>query len=143
MSEWKEIQLGDCVHMMSGGTPSKANDDYWTGDIPWVSAKDLKSFFLNDAQDHITQEAAQNGTKIAPKNSILILVRGMTLHNDIPIGCPTRDMAFNQDVKAIIAKEDVIKSEYLAYFLLAKKPQLMGLVESASHGRQPLWRLVG
>jgi type I restriction enzyme, S subunit len=101
MSEWKDRRLGDCVQMLSGGTPSKNNDAYWKGDIPWVSAKDLKSFMLHDAQDHITQETAENGTKIAPENSILILVRGMTLHNDIPIGCLTRDMAFNQDVKAI------------------------------------------
>ncbi len=134
MSEWEDRRLGDCVQMLSGGTPSKANADYWNGHIPWVSAKDLKSFFLHDTQDHITQEAAQNGTKIAPKNSILILVRGMTLHNDLPIGCPTRDMAFNQDVKAIIADKNLIESKYLAYWLLANKLQLMGLVESASHG---------
>lgn len=134
MSEWEDRRLGDCVQMLSGGTPSKANDDYWNGDIPWVSAKDLKSFFLHDAQDHITKEAAQNGTKIAPKSSIFILVRGMTLHNDLPIGCLTREMAFNQDVKAIIADENLIESKYFAYWLLANKPQLMGLVESASHG---------
>lgn len=134
MSEWEERQLGDCVQMWSGGTPSKANNAYWNGDIPWVSAKDMKSFFLHDTQDHLTQEGAENGTKIAPKNSILILVRGMTLHNDLPIGCPTRDMAFNQDVKAIIADKTLIESRYLAYWLLANKPQLMGLVESASHG---------
>lgn len=134
MSDWEDRRLGDCVQMLSGGTPSKANHDYWNGDIPWVSAKDLKKFFLHDAQDHITQEAAQNETKIAPKNSTLILVRGMTLHNDLPIGCLTRDMAFNQDVKAIIADENLIESKYLAYWLLANKHQLMGLVESASHG---------
>lgn len=134
MSEWEDRRLGDCVQMLSGGTPSKAKADYWNGHIPWVSAKDLKSFFLHDTQDHITQEAAQNGTKIAPENSILILVRGMTLHNDLPIGCPTREMAFNQDVKAIIADKNLIESKYLAYWLLANKLQLMGLVESASHG---------
>lgn len=128
------MQLGDCVQILSGGTPSKVNKDYWNGDIPWVSAKDLKSFFLHDTQDHISLEAVENGTKIAPKGSIFVLVRGMTLHNDLPIAYPTRDMAFNQDVKALITNENLINNQYLIYWLLAHKLKLMRLVESASHG---------
>jgi type I restriction enzyme, S subunit len=134
MSEWKEIELGKCVNMISGGTPSKDNDDYWNGDISWASAKDLKSFLLHDTQDYITKIGSQNGTKIAPKGSILILVRGMTLHNDFPICCITKDMAFNQDIKAVIPDNSLINTEYLAYWMLSSKYHLMSLVESASHG---------
>jgi type I restriction enzyme, S subunit len=134
MSEWKEIELGKCVNMISGGTPSKDNDDYWNGDISWASAKDLKSFLLHDTQDYITKIGSQNGTKIAPKGSILILVRGMTLHNDFPICCITKDMAFNQDIKAVLPDNSLINTEYLAYWMLSSKYHLMSLVESASHG---------
>ncbi len=37
------VSFGDCVTMMSGGTPSKANAAFWQGDIPWVSCKDMTS----------------------------------------------------------------------------------------------------
>jgi type I restriction enzyme, S subunit len=94
----------------------------------------LKSFLLHDTQDHITEIGSRSGTKISPKGSILVLVRGMTLHNDFPICRITQDMAFNQDIKAIISNESILDTGYLAYWLLASKYQLMSLVESASHG---------
>lgn len=37
------VSFDDCVTMMSGGTPSKANAAFWQGDIPWVSCKDMTS----------------------------------------------------------------------------------------------------
>lgn len=94
----------------------------------------MKSFRLYETQDYITEEGAKNGTRIAPAGSILILVRGMTLHNDLPICVTMKDMAFNQDVKAILPNSEVINTEYLAYWLLANKPYLMSLVDAASHG---------
>jgi type I restriction enzyme S subunit len=118
---------------MSGGTPSKANAAYWTGDIPWVSAKDMKSFRLHDAEDHISPEAVGNGGKMVSAGDILLLVRGMTLHNDVPICMAMRDMAFNQDIKAIRAVAGV-DSAFLAYWLLAHKPDLLASVDSAGHG---------
>jgi len=131
--DWTTTTLADCADWMSGGTPSKANPAYWTGDIPWVSAKDMKSFRLRDAEDHISQEAVGNGGKMVRAGDILLLVRGMTLHNDVPICMAMRDMAFNQDIKAIRAVPGV-DSVFLAYWLLAHKPDLLASVDSAGHG---------
>ncbi|QIZ71237.1 restriction endonuclease subunit S [Oxynema aestuarii] len=133
-NKWTEKTLDECVLMLSGGTPSKRNPDYWNGNICWASAKDLKTFRLYETQDRITSKGASNGTRIAPKGSILILVRGMTLHKDVPISIVMQDMAFNQDIKAIIPDESIIDKSFLVYWLLAFKPYLMGLVDSASHG---------
>jgi len=70
---------------MSGGTPSKAISRYWLGEIPWISSKDCKEFYLSDSEDHITQEAVDNSsTNIAPKNSLLIVVRSSILIHSIP-----------------------------------------------------------
>ncbi|KAB8140731.1 restriction endonuclease subunit S [Chloroflexia bacterium SDU3-3] len=132
-SEWTRTTLGDCSMWYSGGTPSKANPTFWEGNIPWVSAKDMKSFYLHDTEDHLTEEGVQNGSRIAPAESILLLVRGMTLHNDLPICIIKQDMAFNQDVKAIIPNQN-INSNFLAYWFLAHKPTLLKMVDSASHG---------
>jgi len=132
-SEWPSVRLGDVVTLTSGGTPSKANPAYWGGDIPWVSAKDMKTLRLFAAQDTLTPTGAQCGTRVARAGSILILVRGMTLHNDVPICRAQVDMAFNQDVKAIIPGESV-DGDFLLYALLASKPRLLQGVDSSSHG---------
>ena len=44
-----------------------------------------------------------------------------------------REMTFNQDVKALVPHDHVVP-EFLAYWLLANKPDLLRLVDSASHG---------
>ena len=42
MSEkWKTFCLADIADMNSGGTPKSAVDEYYGGDIPWVSIADM------------------------------------------------------------------------------------------------------
>lgn len=130
---WQSRTLDECATFGSGGTPSKGRADFWTGTIPWVSAKDLKVFRLHDAEDHVTAEAIDAGSRLAPAGSIFLLVRGMTLHNDVPICVAMRDMAFNQDIKALTPKSGV-DATFLTYWLLSQKPSLLSSVDSAGHG---------
>ena len=131
--EWKDTTLGECAAWLSGGTPFKGNDEFWSGSIPWVSAKDMKSFRLHDAEGHISPLAVGSGGKLVPAGTILLLVRGMTLHNDVPICMVTREMAFNQDIKALRTAKNV-DGAFLAYWLLANKPDLLASVDHAGHG---------
>ncbi|MEH2413252.1 restriction endonuclease subunit S [Nostoc sp.] len=68
---WKNYTLGDCVNLLSGGTPSKSEAKYWGGTIPWVSCKDMKIDYLNDSQDHLTDIGAVNGTRLVSPGTIL------------------------------------------------------------------------
>lgn len=131
--DWAETTLGECATWLSGGTPFKGNQAFWCGSIPWVSAKDMKSFRLHDAEDHISPLAIGNGGKLVPAGTILLLVRGMTLHNDVPICMISRQMAFNQDIKALRPAQNV-DGAFLAYWLLANKPDLLASVDHAGHG---------
>ncbi len=131
--QWAMIPLEEVATFTSGGTPSKANDSYWNGDIPWISAKDLKSFYLRDSIDKITSTATSNGTRLVPEGSILILVRGMTLLKDVPVGVTTCPMAFNQDVRALVVKKE-FDARFIAYSLVNRKAELMSLVNVAGHG---------
>jgi type I restriction enzyme S subunit len=131
--KWKEITLGECAAWLSGGTPVKGNGAFWSGTIPWVTAKDMKSFRLDDAEDHISPLAVGSGGKLVPAGTILLLVRGMKLHNDVPICMVTREMAFNQDIKALRPAKNV-DGAFLAYWLLANKPDLLASVDHAGHG---------
>ena len=111
----KTLPLGAVVTFKSGGTPRKSTAEYWDGDFPWVSAKDLKAPVIVDSINHLstTGFAAAN---IAPADALLILVRGMTLHKDVPVSLAGRDVAFNQDIKALVVSEE-ISPKYLLYFL--------------------------
>jgi len=85
--EWTNTTLGSITDFLSGGTPAKDRADYWGGSIPWVSAKDMKSFRLEDTEDHLTNEGVHNGTRLVPSGTVLLLASGMTLLNDSNLRC--------------------------------------------------------
>jgi type I restriction enzyme S subunit len=130
---WRQVPLTELVTFKSGGTPSTQNPDYWGGEIPWISAKDFTSLRLSDSQLKVTMLGAQSGTRLVPAGTVLILVRGMTLHKDVPIGLTTQPMTFNQDVRALLPKNGV-SPEFLAYSLVASKQRLRQFVDTAGHG---------
>ena len=131
--EWQQLALGSLVDFQSGGTPSKDNPAFWNGSTPWVSAKDMKQLFLDDTEDHITTAATDDGAKVVSANTVLMLTRGMTLLNDVPICIVRRPMSFNQDVKALQPK-GALDGRYLPYLLLGNKYRLLGMVDLAGHG---------
>lgn len=105
--EWEERRLEELTDIQSGATPSKANPEFWNGTIPWISAKDMKRFFLEDAEDYISMAAVNSGARLVPPGTLLVLTRGMTLLKDIPICILRREMSFNQDVKGLRPKDGV------------------------------------
>jgi len=129
---WKVAQLGELAKFSSGGTPSKQNLDLWGGDEPWISGKDLKSHYLTSSIDKLTLKGFSSAKK-APAGASLILVRGMTLLKDFPVGYATREVAFNQDLKALIPNEN-IDGLFLSFLLVAEKEKVLKLVSVAGHG---------
>lgn len=129
---WTESELGELATFKSGGTPSKTNDAFWGGDFPWVSAKDLKSHLIGKAELGLTPAGAALANVALP-DAVLVLVRGMTLLKDVPIGFVTKPVAFNQDIKALIASPKV-SPLFLSYLLVERKQSIRALVNTANHG---------
>ena len=76
--EWEVKRLGEIGTFYGGGTPSKSIDEYWHGDIPWISSADLieNDIYWCNINRFITLEAVRNSsTQIIPQNSILIVTR--------------------------------------------------------------------
>ena len=136
------VSLEQAVNLLSGGTPPKSVPQYWGGTIPWASAKDMTGPRLRDTEDHITEAGLESRCRLAPIGATLVLVRGMTLLTDIPICTLYKDMAFNQDIKALLPKQ-ALDGKYLTYTLLCRKKELLNMVELAGHGtgRLPTDRL--
>ncbi|WNZ54702.1 restriction endonuclease subunit S [Microbulbifer sp. MKSA007] len=129
---WIATQIGDIAKFTSGGTPSKQNTEFWGGTEPWISGKDLKSHYLNSSIDTLTPQGFAKAKK-APEGASLILVRGMTLLNDFPVGYAEREVAFNQDLKALIPTNDV-NGLFLSFLLAGEKHKIRQLVSTAGHG---------
>ncbi|MDE0432821.1 MAG: restriction endonuclease subunit S [Bryobacterales bacterium] len=130
---WREATLDDVAEFLSGGTPAKSQTAYWNGSIPWVTAKDMKSFRLNDTVDHVTAEGLANGTREVPAGSVFLLTRGSALLKKLPVCVPGRSMAFNQDVKALRPRPSVYPG-FLPYLVLGNKERLLSLVDLTGHG---------
>ncbi|BAS37449.1 restriction endonuclease subunit S [Klebsiella pneumoniae] len=133
-SNWSVKKLGDLVTFLSGGTPSKSNKDYWNGEIPWISASSMQSTRYHDSDLRVTSLGSTNGTRLVPAETVLLLVRGGALHNKIPVGITTREVTFNQDVKALVPKSEDITPYYLLAWLISSRELLLGKVENTGIG---------
>ena len=112
--KWKWLTIGEIIEkIIGGGTPSKACEEYWNGDIPWASVKDLKGDVLSITKDRITQSGFHNSSSnLIPKGTLIICVR-MGLGK---ISINSIDVAINQDLKAIHVKDYLIDQKYFLYF---------------------------
>lgn len=133
-NKWQEFRLGDIAEWSSGGTPSKARDEYWGGNIPWISASTMEGNRYRDSKHKVTELGLKSGTRLAAKNSLLLLVRGSILHQKIQVGIAEKDVAFNQDVKSLKVKEDILDPWYLLFWFMSKESELLDLVESTGIG---------
>ncbi|MED0666060.1 restriction endonuclease subunit S [Bacillus badius] len=112
-STWKWVRIGDCLlNIIGGGTPSKANESYWNGDIPWASVKDMdSSMHLSTTLDSISEEGLNNSSSnLIEKGNIIVSTR-MGLGK---VKINTVDVAINQDLKALILPNE-IDTKYFYY----------------------------
>lgn len=137
-SHWKLRPLKHLANFKSGGTPDKSRLDFWDGNIPWASAKDLKVAILNDTEDHITQAALDcKAAALVASGSLLVVVRGMILARIFPVVRANVAMAINQDLKAITPNEGIC-SDYLEFLMRGAESAILSNLDEAGHGTKAL-----
>lgn len=135
---WEVKPLGYLVRMAGGGTPDKSKAEFWDGDIPWVSPKDMKKPHLFDAEDHITEEAIQNSpVMMLPLNSILIVVRGMILAHSFPVALSKVPLTINQDMKALICLKNILP-EFLLFVVSGFTRIFVAFADESAHGTRKI-----
>lgn len=112
---WEVKNLGDVCHLIGGGTPSKDNADFYTGNIPWATVRDMRSDVITDTEYKITESAIKNSsTNIIPSGSVIIATR-------VGLGkvCLLKqDTAINQDLRGIFPKdEEKLSTRFLFWWL--------------------------
>jgi type I restriction enzyme S subunit len=130
--------LADLVTIRGGGTPSKADPYYWDGEIPWITPKDMKVREIHDSIDHISRIATeQTAAKLIDPGAVLVVVRGMILAHTFPSAVLRIPAAVNQDMKAFVAKPEILPG-FLSSFFWAYNSIILNLVEKSTHDTRKL-----
>lgn len=115
--KWNTVCLKRLGMASTGSTPSKDHPEYWDGDIPWVSPKDMKTDYLADSEDHITEAAVSEcGLTVFDENTLLFCVRSGILRHTFPVCVTKQSVTINQDLRAMTLTKNVLPS-YLLYYL--------------------------
>ena len=100
-SSTNTCKMGDVVETISGGTPSRKNQNYFSSQgIKWIKSKELNGSFIFDSEEHISNDGLCNSSaKLLPPNSTLIAMYGATVG---AYGLTIDDATCNQAICALL-----------------------------------------
>jgi type I restriction enzyme, S subunit len=137
-AHWEVKRLRYVAKLLSGSTPTTGVPEYWDGDIPWISPKDMKADALSDSIDKVTRLAIDEyGLREFRQANTIIVIRGMILARRIPVAVASGVYTINQDMKVMESK-GLVSPEFLQMYLSAIESFLMTLVAEAGHGTKAL-----
>lgn len=120
-SEWKTVKIEDVAEVVSGGTPSTKREEYYGGEIPWITPKDLSGYnlkYISNGERNITKAGLENSSaKLLPKGTILFSSRA-------PIGyvaIADCELATNQGFKNLICNPELVDNHFMYYKLKTLK----------------------
>ena len=127
---WQETTIGEIAEVIGGGTPSSKVDEYWGGDIPWLTPKDLSGYAfrrVKNGKRNITNLGLTNSSaRLLPRNTILVTSRA-------PIGyvaIADNEVATNQGFKSLILKDGY--DPYFFYYLIKHNVPALEAVSSGT-----------
>ena len=114
--------LNDLGVWNSGGTPSRTNPAYFTGEIDWYSAGELNTLYLEGSIEKITEEAIQeSAAKLFKAGSMLV---GMYDTAAFKMGILKKASASNQAC-ACIEPNETVNIVWLYYSLQLMKEHFL------------------
>ena len=129
------FKINRLCDVSSGGTPSRSNQNYFKGDIPWIKTTEVKNGVIYDTEEHITEEAIKNSSaKIYSKSSLLIAMygQGATRGRTAKLGV---DASTNQACAVLHnINSAIIETDYLWVYLMNEYDRIR---ELASGNNQP------
>jgi type I restriction enzyme S subunit len=126
----KLLKLVEVCNLVGGGTPSKANSDFYLGEIPWATVRDLRSRWLEETEYKINEVAVRkSSTNVIPAGNVVLASR-VGLGKVVQL---KSDTAINQDLRALVPRENSnIDSSYLYYWTLSISPQIISAGKGAT-----------
>ena len=106
----------------SGGTPSRKNPSYFTGEIDWYSAGELNSLHLGRSKERISLRAIEESSaKLVPPGSLFV---GMYDTAALKMGITTKESSSNQAC-ANLVPNGIVDLVWLYFAIDQLKPSLL------------------
>ncbi|MCB0154626.1 MAG: restriction endonuclease subunit S, partial [Anaerolineae bacterium] len=110
-TKWPQVNLGNIVDVLIGGTPARKNPAYFTGNNPWVSISEMAGGLITETKEKITDKAVkESNVKLIPKGTTLLSFK-LSIGKTAIAGC---DLYTNEAIAGLIPKDNkVVLNEYL------------------------------
>lgn len=111
----EKCKLGDICEIVSGSTPKTTIEEYWDGDVKWITPAELNEnvYIINDSVRKITKLAVEKtGLSSFPEGTVILSTRA-PIGKVAIAGC---EMYCNQGFKNLICSEKIF-NKYLYWFL--------------------------
>lgn len=124
----KKVKIGDLGEVLTGNTPSKRNNEFYESEDIMFVKPDILSFDIIDIKqsNEYLSEKAREKARIIPKGSLLVSCIG----NIGKLGINTEEVAFNQQINAIVHNSKISSSKYLAYLLKYNQKKLESIANA-------------
>ena len=131
--------IGESCSVVSGGTPSRSKNEYWrNGTIPWMKIGNIKSKYVNEYDELITEQGLNNSSaKLLKKGTILYTIFA-TLGE---VGILDIEACTNQAIAGININDPRITTDYLYYYLKSKKDYVNNIGRGVAQNNINLLRL--
>ena len=114
---WVKTQLGYVFDVYVGSTPSRKNEEFWGGRVPWVSSSEVAFCRINSTKEHITEDGfANTSTNMHPPGTVMLAMIGQGKTRGQPAILDI-EACHNQNTAALRVLDEFCCSEYLYYFL--------------------------
>lgn len=129
---WTQVTLQSIASWGSGGTPSRSQNEYYNGEIPWIKTGDLGPKIITQASEFITEAGVKNSSaKFFTKGSVVLAMYGATIGKTSILGI---DATTNQACAVGTPTAGITSSEFLYYLLLNEKK---AFIKKGKGGAQP------
>lgn len=124
------MKLGDVCTIVSGATPKTKTNEYWGGEIRWVTPAELDgdSHYISDTEKHLTEAGYKSASlRMMPKGTVLLTTRA-------PIGkvaIAAEEMSCNQGFKNLVCSS-AINNEFLYLYLKSRTAELQAMGRGAT-----------
>ncbi|MCI9303283.1 MAG: restriction endonuclease subunit S [Clostridium sp.] len=124
----KKYKIGELGSVFTGNTPSKRNNEFYESDDIMFIKPDILSFDIIDIKqsNEYLSEKARKKARIIPKGSLLVSCIG----NIGKLGINIEEVAFNQQINAIVHNNKITSSKYLAYLLKYNQKKLESIANA-------------
>lgn len=119
----EKYKLTELYETSSGGTPSRTNAEYFTGEINWFKSKELADSILLESEEKITEGAVdKSSAKLFPTGSVIMAMYGATIGK---LGLLSMPSTTNQACCAIIEKDEIKSKFYILNWLLENREYVL------------------